>query len=293
MARVLDTARDSRVILGGLVLVHLIVISRQVDTGGGRSLLQQVVFEALSPGQRAAAAAVRGIGGAYDGYVDLRRVHERNRALEAQVADLERALQAREEDARAAARLRELLDLQHVLPVETIAAEVVAHDGVPWFRTLTIDKGRAAGVDLNAAVITPTGIVGRITAVGPRAARVQLLLDHSSGVGVLVERTRVMGVVSGQVPASGAGTTELVMSYVSSIADVKVDDVVVTSGLDHIFPKGLLVGRIVSVGPPTGLFREIRVAPSAHFDRIEEVLVLKRAPDAVSLPRSVRSDPAS
>jgi len=131
--------------------------------------------------------------------------------------------------------------------------------------------------------------VGRITAVGPHAARVQVLVDRDSGVGVLVERTRAMGVVSGQVP--DAKTTELVVKYVSAIADVAVGDVVVTSGLDRVFPKGLLVGRVASIGQPSGLFREIRVAPSARFDSIEEVLVLKRGAEVVELPRTVQGEP--
>jgi rod shape-determining protein MreC len=83
------------------------------------------------------------------------------------------------------------------------------------------------------------------------------------------------------------------MSYVSAIADVELGDVVVTSGLDRIFPKGLLVGRVISLGPVSGLFREIRVAPSARFDSIEEVLVLKHPAESFALPRSVRTEPAS
>jgi rod shape-determining protein MreC len=146
---------------------------------------------------------------------------------------------------------------------------------VPWFRTLTIDRGRDAGVALEAAVISPTGVLGRVIAVGPRAAKVQLLQDRESGAGVVVERSRVAGVVSGQLGFADAGPTDLVMKYVPSLADVVVGDLVVTSGMDRIYPKGLVVGTVRVVGPGSGLFKEILVMPAARPDQIEEVLVVK------------------
>jgi rod shape-determining protein MreC len=143
-------------------------------------------------------------------------------------------------------------------------------------------------VGLDAPVLSPTGVVGRVIAVGPRAAKVQILLDRDAGVGVLIERTRVTGVVSGQVGFSDAGATDLAMKYVSSLADVAPGDVVVTSGLDRLFPKGLVVGRVRSVLPGSGLFKEILVAPSAQFDRLEEVLVVRRSVQQPSFQASVR-----
>jgi rod shape-determining protein MreC len=277
LAKVIDNARRSRLMLAGLVLAHLVVIGRQVDAGGGTSLLERVIFTALSPLQYAVSATVGGVRGAWAAYVDLRGVHQENQQLRERLRALETQLQERQERALEAERLREQLELRKILPLDTVLAEVVARDGVPWFRTITIDKGSAHGLALDAPVLSPTGVVGRIVAIGPHAARVQLLLDRDSGVGVLVERTRVTGVVTGQVAFSHAGTTDLVMKYVSALADVTVGDVAVTSGLDRIYPKGLVVGRVRNVGPSSGLFREIIVTPSARFDRMEEVLVV-RAP---------------
>src|SRR5262249_35751840 len=151
-------------------------------------------------------------------------------------------------------------------------------EGVPWFRTLTVDKGREAGVHLNTPVLSPTGIVGRVVAVGAHAARVQTILDQASGVGVQIERSRAAGVVQGQAGVESAAT-DLIMKYVSAVADVKEGDVVVTSGLDRIYPKGLVVGRVRSVAPPLGLFKEVVVTPSAHFDEIDEVLLVKTSPE--------------
>lgn len=280
-------ARRSRLLLGGLVLLHLAAISHQVDGGGGVSLLQRGIFAALSPLQRGVGAIVGGAGEAWRGWAFHRETYEENRRLEERVRHLEAELQARGPGAQEAARLRELLELRRAVPMETVAAEVVGRDGVPWFRNLTIDKGEAEGVALDAPVLSPTGVVGRVFAVGPHAARVQVLLDRDGGAGVLVERSRVPGVVSGQVSGQASGAEDLVLKYVPERSDVVVGDVVVTSGLDRIYPKGLVVGRVRYVGKGSGLFRDIRVEPSARFDRLEEVLVVRQVKEPLDTPRSV------
>ena len=287
MARAIETHR-SRLLLGALVFAHLIAISRQVDTGGGVSLLEHFVFMLLSPVQRTFTGALRGVSGAWGAYVDLRGVHEENSRLRERLRHLETELQKRQLLADEATRLREVLALKQILPLETLVAEVTSRDGMPWFRTMVLNKGLDDGVGLDAPVLSPTGVVGRVIAVGPRAAKVQILLDRDAGVGVLIERTRVTGVVSGQVGFSDAGATDLAMKYVSSLADVAPGDVVVTSGLDRLFPKGLVVGRVRSVLPGSGLFKEILVAPSAQFDRLEEVLVVRRSVQQPSFQASVR-----
>ena len=287
MARVID-ARKSRLLLAGLVVSHLIVISQQVDGGGGASLLERVVFDLLTPLQRLVAAGLRGTQAAWKGYVDLRGVRQRNGELEGRLAALETELEGERQRAGEAERLREMLDLKKALPLETVAAHVVAREGLPWFRTLTLDRGADSGVSLNAAVLSPTGVVGRVIAVGPRAARVQLLLDRDSGVAALNERSRVTGIVSGQVGVEGPGKTDLTMKYVSSLADVVVGDRVLTSGLDRIYPKGLVVGRVRAIGPAAGLFKEVVVAPSARFDQIESVLVVRGNPEPVALTEFVK-----
>jgi rod shape-determining protein MreC len=274
MAGVIIDARKSRFILVGLVLLHLVVISHQVDGGSGASLLQRMVFAVLSPFQEVVAAAVRGVARTWTSYLDLRGVREKNERLEERLSILETLLQEKQHKAREAERLRELLQLREDLPHKTIVAEVIAREGMPWFRSITINKGREAGVALEAPVLSPTGVVGRVIWVGPRAARVQLLQDRDSGAGVLIERSRVKGVVSGQVGFAESNSGDLVMKYVPEMADVVVGDVVVTSGQDRIYPKGLVVGRVHFVSPGS-LFKEVLVEPSARFDQLEEVLVVR------------------
>jgi rod shape-determining protein MreC len=280
-------ARRSRSLLVGLVLAHLVAISHQVDGGGGVSLLQRGLLGALSPLQRGVGAVVGGVGEAWRGWAFHRETYEENRRLEGRVRQLETELQARSFQAQEGQRLRELLGLRQAVPMDTIAAQVVGRDGVPWFRTLTLDRGEADGITLNAPVMSPTGVVGRVFAVGPHAARVQVLLDRDGAAGVLVERSRVPGVVSGQVSSQAAGAEDLVLKYVPERSDVVVGDVVVTSGMEGIYPKGLVVGRVRFVGQGSGLFRDIRVEPSARFDRLEEVLVVRQVKDLLETPRSV------
>lgn len=279
--------RRGRVVLVVLVLVHLVAISHQVDGGGGVSLLQRSLLTLFSPVQKGVSALLGGAGEAWRAWGFHRETYRENRRLSRRLHELELALQARAARAEEADRLRGLLELREALPFETLAARVVGREGVPWFRTLTIDRGRAHGVVLDAPVLSATGVVGRVFALGPNAARVQLLLDRDAGVGVLIERSRVAGVVAGQVRGPAAGTSELLLKYVPARADVVVGDQVVTSGVDRIYPKGLLVGRVRSLGEEGGLFRDIRVEPSARFDRLEEVLVVKQTTADLSAPETV------
>jgi len=273
MASVIET-RKTRLLLVGLVLAHLVGISKQVERGG-QSLLGQSLFALVAPVQGLITGTVRGVSGGWSGYVALRGVHEQNRHLQERVRVLEQQLQDRQEQAQEAERLREMLQLRKELPLDVLAAEVIVREGVPWSRTITVDKGTAEGVRLNAAVISATGVVGRVIAVGPHASRVQLILDGQAGVGVRIERSRVTGVLVGQPGVPNSVIGDLAMKYVPSLADVVVGDVVVTSGLDHLYPAGLVVGRVRSAARGTGLFKEIVVTPSAQFNTLEEVMVVR------------------
>jgi rod shape-determining protein MreC len=266
------------VLLVTLVAAHLVVISHQVDGGRGGSLLERAVFSLFYPFQWAVATAARTIKGGFSSYVDLRGVRGENLRLREQVAVLETLLQEKQDHVREAERLREALGLREILPLKTLAAEVVARDGLPFYRVLTIDRGSEHGVRFDAPVISPTGVVGRVIRVYARAAKVQLLLDAQAGVGVLIERTRVAGVASGRSGPGEGMSPDLEMRYVPALADVQVGDVVVTSGLDRVFPKGLAVGRVRAVGPGAGLFKDVRVEPAARFPTLEEVLVVLDPP---------------
>ncbi len=165
-------------------------------------------------------------------------------------------------------RLKRLLALQRRLPTAAIAAQVTARDASVWFQSLTLDKGESDGVRPGMPVMAPEGAVGVIASASAHASRVLLLTDPNSGIDVLVQRSRVRGIVSGILDE---GT---VLKYVKRSEDVRVGDFVVASGMDGVFPKGLPVGRVTRVSrKDRGLFLYAEVAPVANADRLEEVVV--------------------
>ena len=145
-------------------------------------------------------------------------------------------------------------------------------DATNWFKTILIDRGSQAGLRRNFPVVAPDGLVGRVVEVTPYTAKVQLITDPVSASGGLLQRTRVTGIVSGNL---GAG---LKVRYLPLLADVAVGDEVVTSGMGGVFPKGIPVGRVVAVERKSGaLFQEAVLQPKVDLGRLEEVLILMEA----------------
>ncbi len=154
----------------------------------------------------------------------------------------------------------------------THLADDVARNASPWFKTLSIDRGSAHGVVEGATVLSPSGVLGRVITVSANSATVQLLVDRDSGAAVLTERGRVDGIVSG-FQDDADGSPLLLMKYVPSLAVVTPGEVVVTSGLDQLFEKGLVVGTVLRVAEPVGLFKDVWVRPSASPAFAEQVFV--------------------
>ncbi len=195
-----------------------------------------------------------------------------NDQLKRQLGELQVQNQQQRAAAERAHQLEALLGFQKPLDIKTIAAGVIGAGASPDFRTASIDRGSGDGLKTNMAVIAPTGVVGRIVTLAPRASKVQLLVDRNAGAGALVERSRAQGVVL------GAGEDLLRMEYVSGVADVKTGDTIVTSGIDGIYPKGFVIGYVESVDKGNGIYKVIRVRPSVDFSRLEDVLVVTTPP---------------
>jgi rod shape-determining protein MreC len=221
--------------------------------------------------QQATATAVYGTRNAWGNYVDLRGVRAENESLRNQVADLEVRLQEQRALAARTTKLQELLNLRSTVSPPTLAAEVIAGNPNPGMMTVTIDRGSADGVQENMAVMAPTGIVGRVVgSPAAHAARVQLIIDRHAAAAAISERTRAGGMVVGQ---DDTGKT-LRMELVSNLADLKVDDVIVTSGAEGIYPKGFAIGRVATVEKGKGLYLDVTVRPLVEFRSLEEVLVV-------------------
>jgi rod shape-determining protein MreC len=264
----------SGVLFVAVMLAHVILISAQVNSRSGVPVLETVTFGVFSEIQRTAAAIVGAVQRAWGGYVGLRGVRAENEALRHQLDDLQIRFQQERALAARTRQLETLLDLHDQQQQPTRAARVIAAGASPDFRTVTVDKGTGDGLRSNMAVIAPGGVVGRVVTPGAHAAKVQLLIDRNAAAGAMLERSRAQGVVV------GSGEAILAMEYVPGIADVQVGDVVVTSGIDGIYPKGFVIGRVESVNRGNGIYMIIRVRPVVDFPRLEEVLVVLAPPDA-------------
>ncbi len=263
-----DIRQRSGYLFLGVVLGHLLLISAQVNSRTGVPVLESVTFGIFSEVQRALSGSVSGVRQLWSGYVGLRHVRAENEELKRQLAAAEIAIQEQRALADRARGYERLLELRDRVALATTAAEIIGAAASPDFRTLTIDKGTRDGLRPDMAVIAPEGVVGRLVVPSARSAKVQLLIDRNAAAGVLVERTRAQGVVV------GSGDDRLQMQYVSEASDVAVGDVVVTSGIDTIYPKGLVVGRIEVVEKNGPAFKRIVVKPAVDFSRLEEVLVV-------------------
>jgi rod shape-determining protein MreC len=269
----LDIRQRAGYLLVAVMLGHIILISAQVNSRRGVPVLEEITFGAFAELQRGLASAVSGVRNLWSGYVGLRSVRAENEQLRSRLAEAEIALQEQRALADRSRGLEQLLELRSRSSLSTVAAEIIAGGASPDFRTMTIDKGADAGLAADMAVIAPSGIVGRIVLPSARAAKVQLLIDRNAAAGALVERSRAQGVVLG----SGDEKT-LRMEFVAETAEVAVGDVVVTSGIDGIYPKGLAIGLVERVDKSGTGYREIAVKPAVDFSRLEEVLVVLTPP---------------
>ena len=256
-----------------LVLVaQVLLLSSQVTNKRGESALRSFFVVLFSPLQRGAEAAIGGTRSTWYRYVDLRGVRGENERLREDVARLEQALWFERDVVASYRRLSGVLQLAEKLPYEPIVAEVIGLDASTWFRTITVNRGAEQGVELNAPVVAAGGLVGRVISVGAEVAQIQLLTDRDCSVGALLSRTRLRGIVAGSGEQLSA--TGLTLNYVSNLEDVVEGEVILTSGMDGIYHKGIAIGRVASVRNGPRLFKLITVEPAASLERLEEVFVL-------------------
>lgn len=262
-----------------VVVGHIVLISAQVTTRRGVPLLEEVTFGTFAEVQRWATSVVSGVQDGWQNYFALQQIRQDNEALRQEVAQLRITLQQERAAAQQSRTLQELLELRESSGLPMTAAAVIGSAPDPLFRTITIDKGTRDGLRRDMAVVAPAGVVGRVVMAGSRASKVQLVIDRDAGAGVMIERSRAMGVITGSGAADElsfrAGLLDL--EYVPNTADVVVGDRVVTSGIDGIYPKGFVVGEIESIEREAGQFR-IKVRPAVDFSALETVLVVLDAP---------------
>jgi len=255
-----------------MLLAVLVLLTGQVRGADRRQLgpLGRGILTLLAPLQTGMARAADGVTHLWEIYTEIGRLRVENARLREEVQRLTREVSRLRESAAAARRLEALLAFREQTPFRVIAARVVGRDPTNWFATIVVDRGSRDGVLRNSAVVTAQGAVGRVIETTPFTARVLLLSDPRSAVGVILQTSREIGVLEGNGPG------DLQVKYLSRASDVRPGDLVITSGQGGVFPRGLVVGRLQTIGPGAGgvIFREGTVRPAVDLARLEEVLLL-------------------
>jgi rod shape-determining protein MreC len=252
---------------------HVLVISAQVQSDSGVPVLSSVTFSAVARVQRLASAVAEGARGTWGRYFALHGVARENEALRARVLELEGQVQTEHARASRTRALEDALALRASVPLQTVAARVLAGSPSPGGLTVTIDRGSRDGVAANMAVVAGRGAVGRVIGrPAADAALVQLLVSVTAAAGASLEQSGAGGLALGR---PGDGT--LLLDLVSSTVPVAVGERVLTSGQDGIYPPGFVIGTVEAIAG-TGKGRVIHLSPAVDFSHLEVVLVVLTRP---------------
>lgn len=259
-----------------LVVLPLLVFYSNNKPTRDHNLLDRVVLTIITPVQLVFDWAFDGMASTVDRYLTLVGVEEENERLRAELGSLRLKLQVFDEQSRETQRLRRLVGMPAPQHHRLLGARIIARSPSPLFKSVRIDRGSNEGVDLGAGVISPRGAVGRVAAITSSTADVMLLTDANATLDVMVQRTRALGRSRGLGRDVGFEAT---LDYVLRTDDVQLADVVVTSGLDAVFPKGTTVGTVTELRRKRfGLYQEVQITAAADFAHLEEVLVVVPLP---------------
>lgn len=268
-------------VLVAILFMQIIALATQVRVAnpsrdglsaqsGSTRLIRVWSVGIVSPFQRLYVHSGLGFRNLWHNYIDLRGVRQRNARIQ-QELDQMRLEQTRiREDAEQGRRLQTLLGFKEQFIGRTLAAQVIGTSGTDLSRVIYIDRGARDGIEPGMAVITSDGIVGKISRADRSTSQVLLITDPSSGAGVIMERLRINGVLKGST--SGYAEVQNIMAD----EEIKPGDRILTTGGDHVFPKGLPVGTVMSVSPDREKdpFLAVKVKPAVNLAHLEEVLVV-------------------
>jgi len=255
------------------------------DSDGRQKVLRIWTQTFASPLQNASSKASGATTGFFQQIWNFRSTAKENEQLKERLTSLETELHTARQTAAEAERLRALLNLNEQTNIKSVPANVIARDPSVWFNTITINRGSSSGVETNMPVVTAGGIVGRIITVGPWSSQVMLITDEKAGAGAVVGQLGQSGALGSVRGRADLGVGLIEMRYVSGLEKVEVNDYVMTTGQDGIYPPGLNVGRVIDVKPGTTTqAHQILIQPGAQLDHLEEVAVLLYPPPPRSVP---------
>ncbi len=258
-------------ILLAVLLAQLLLLSVEITRKSDGPLIKVAAVAFFRPFQRTLQLSADGTTWAWSTSAGLWRAQQENRRLRDELAANRSRILELSEKAAESDRLRSLLDFKSRLPFQTVAAEVIAASPGENSNAIFIDKGTDSGLATDLAVLTPSGVVGKIITVYQHTSQVLLITDPASGVGSILAASRVQGVVK------GVRRNQCQLHYVMNEQPVAAAEDVLTSGLDQIYPKGLPVGTVIKV-EEGNIYKTILVQPAAALDRLESVLVALKPP---------------
>lgn len=267
-------SKKTVLILAGILLITVNLILLAVTTRRpAASRLGGVMIAFVAPFQELVTRVVKTAQDSWRNYFFLASVSQENQRLQQQLGEFQqKSIQQRELELENQ-RLRELLGFKRSQPAPAIAAEIIGKDPSVWFKTVIIDKGSADGVRRGLPAVTSHGVVGQIIEVSSHQSRLMLIIDRNSSADAIVQRTRARGVVK------GTSRDECYLDYVLHADDVRAGDLVISSGFDGVYPKGLLIGTVTAVDFKGGdFFKDVQITPAVDFDKLEEVLIILGPP---------------
>jgi len=280
----LFSRHKNTVVLATVLLAQFLALAVQVrrqTAEGPVRLIRLIAVTTLAPFERFFIYSGESVRGVWANYIDLRHVRSENLRMKAEFERMRLDRAREQEDARQARRIQALLGFKEQWIDATVAAQVIGTSGSETSRVLYLDKGTKDGIRADMPVITPDGVVGKVLTVYGETSQVLLINDPTSGVGATLVTSRLQGIVK------GTATGELQLNYIMGDEPVQPGEALVTSGGDRVFPRGLPVGKVVTVSMGRNLFLNIGVKPAADLDRLEEVLVItqqkQRSPDVTGL----------
>jgi len=257
-------------LLAGVAFIcAIIVYSLNLKNREHANPFERAVMTISAPLLGVTANLNRQLLSVWNDYINLVGIRRENLMLRDSVRQLNARILESQEAMAANERLKNLLALKSSMQFPTVAANVIGEESAPWFRTITIDRGTVDGLAEGLPVVALGGVVGRVVKTALNSSRVLLLTDHASSISAMIQRSRARGVVKGK----GGGACAL--EFTVRDEDVKVGDVVTSSGVGGIFPKGLVIGEVTMVRKGEyGMFQSIDIKPAVNISRLEEVLVL-------------------
>jgi rod shape-determining protein MreC len=258
------------------LVFHIGLISLQGRNRLDSSFVRVWVLDLLAPIEKVADRGLHGLGYVWSRYVGFIGVYDENQRLKRENDELRLQLELQKEAVLEAQRVRTLAGLQESGIRKSVIARVIGRDPARS-QTITVDKGTKHGVKPDTAVITPHGIVGRVIHSSNSFSIVQLIVDSQAAVGAMLQSTRRRGILKGN-------GRDLELDYIDDDNDLKEGDTFLTSGEDRIYPKGLSIGLIMSVGARQGLFRAVQIQPSADLGRLEEVICITELQEPLGSP---------